>query len=158
MAGPRTKRGKWALALASVGALLVVGSAFSSWVQPARVSWPSYTDGVPDWISHPSAASFQLSAGLLGAVALMIVAAVSLGVARRLAWGALLALGCGGLALGVLGFRTVAAYRGFGSMIANDMTLHGFHHSLLSYAELAGASLLFVSSLAALQASRSAGR
>ena len=41
---------------------------------------------------------------------------------------------------------------------ADDMTLTGFHHGALNYLELAGASLLCVSPLAALRASRSTGR
>ncbi len=158
MVGPRTKRGRWALTLAAAGALLLVASAGSSWAQPAHVSWPSYTDGVPDFISHPSDALFRFGSGLLGAGALVLVGLARRGVASRLSWLLLALLGLGGIALGLDGFATVAHYRGFGSKIANDMTLSGFHHGPLNYAELVGAALLCLSPLAALQASRSTGR
>jgi hypothetical protein len=147
-----------ALALAAIGAAVLLASAFSSWVQPAHVPWPNYTDGVPDFISHPSDALFRLGAGLLGLAALAVVALARIGVARRLSWLALSLLGLGGIALGLDGFATVEQYRGFGSMVANDMTLTGFHHGVLNYVELAGASLLSASPLAAVKASRSTGR
>ena len=144
--------------LAALGGAVLVVSAASSWAQPARVPWPAYTDGVPDFISHPSDALFRVGAGLLGAAALVLVALVRRGVTRRLGWVALAALGAGGIALGLEGLSTVAHYHGFGSMIANDMTLDGFHHGALNYVELAGASLLAASPFAALRASRSTGR
>jgi hypothetical protein len=155
VAGPRTTRGRWALALAATGGLLLVASAFSSWAEPAHVSWPSYADGVPDFISHPSDALFRVGSGLLGASALVLVGLAHRGVARPLSWVLLALLGLGGIALGLEGLTTVEHYRGFGSMIANDMTLTGFHHGPLNYAELVGASLLCLSPLAAIQASRS---
>jgi hypothetical protein len=141
-----------ALALAGIGGAVLLASAFSSWVQPARVPWPAYTDGVPDFISHPSDMLFRLGAALLGAAALVLVGLARRGVTSRFSWAALALLGLGGIALGVDGFTTVEHYRGFGSMIANDMTLTGFHHGALNYLELAGASLLCVSPLAALRA------
>jgi hypothetical protein len=147
-----------ALLLAGIGGAVLLASAFSSWAQPAHVPWPNYTDGVPDFISHPSDALFRLGAGLIGAAALAVVALARLGVTRRLSWLAFALLGLGGIAVGLDGFATVEQYRGFGSMIANDMTLDGFHHGALNYVELAGASLLSVSPLAALKASRSTGR
>jgi hypothetical protein len=156
--GPRTERGRLALALAGIGGAVLLASAFSSWAQPAHVPWPSYTDGVPDFISHPSDALFRVGAGLLGLAALVVVALARLGVTRRLAWAALSLLGLGGIALGLDGFATVEQYHGFGSMVANDMTLTGFHHGVLNYVELAGASLLSASPLAALKASRRTGR
>lgn len=156
--GPRTTRGRLAQVLAAIGGAVLLASAFSSWAQPAHVPWPSYADGVPDFISHPSDALFRLGAGLLGAAALVLVGLAGRGVAGRLAWVALALAGLGGIALGLDGFTTVAHYPGFGSLVANDMTLHGFHHGLLNYVELAGASLLAVSPLAALKASRSTGR
>jgi hypothetical protein len=156
--GPRTERGRLALVLAGIGGAVLVASAFSSWVQPAHVSWPNYTDGVPDFISHPSDVLFRLGAGLLGIAALAVVGLARLGVTSRLSWLALALLGLGGIALGLDGFATVEQYRGFGSMVANDMTLDGFHHGVLNYVELAGASLLCASPLAALKASRSTGR
>jgi len=152
--GPRTTRGRFALVLAGIGGAVLLVSAFSSWAQPQRVTWPSYTDGVPDFISHPSDALFRLGAGLLGAAALVLVGLAGRGIAGRLAWIALAAVGLGGIALGLEGLATVAHYEGFGSMIANDMTLDGFHHGPLNYVELAGASLLVVSPLAALRARR----
>jgi hypothetical protein len=130
------------------GAVLAV-SAASSWAQPARVAWPSYTDGVPDLISHPSDAAFRIGAALLGAAAIVLVALVRAGVANRLAWVGIAALGLGGIVLGVVGFRTVEGYNGFGSLVANDMTLWGFHHGPLNYVELVGASLLVLASLVA---------
>ena len=158
LAGPRTMRGRLALALASLGATVLLASTVESWVQPAHVPWPNYTDGVPDFISHPSDALFRLGAGLLGAAALVLIALARRGVAHRLAWAALAVLGLGGIALGLHGFTTVAGYPGFGSITANDMTLTGFRHGPLNYVELAGAVLLSLSPLAALRASRSTGR
>jgi hypothetical protein len=158
LAGPRTNRGRLALALATAGALLLVASAFSSWVQPARVAWPNFTDGVPDFISHPSDVLFRLGAGLIGVGALVLVGLARRGIATRLSWSLFALLGLGGLALGLAGFDAVTHYRGFGSMIANGITLTGFRHSPLNYAELVGASLLCASPLAALQASRSSRR
>ena len=158
MVGPRTDRGRLALALAGIGGVVLLASAFSSWAQPAHVPWPSYTDGVPDFISHPSDALFRVGAGLLGLAAIVVVALARLGVTRRLAWAALSLLGLGGIALGLDGFATVEQYHGFGSMVANDITLTGFHHGVLNYVELAGASLLSASPLAALKASRRTGR
>ncbi len=149
MAGPRTRRGRFALALAVTGGAVLVVSAVSSWAQPARVAWPSYADGVPDLISHPSDAAFRVGAALLGAAAVVLVALARAGVANRLAWALIAALGLGGIALGVAGFRTVEGYNGFGSLVANDMTLSGFHHGALNYVELVGASLLVLASLAA---------
>jgi hypothetical protein len=139
-----------ALALAALGAAVLLASSLESWAQPAHVPWPNYTDGVPDFISHPSDALFRLGAGLLGALGLVLVGLARRGVMRRLAWAAIVAIGLGGIALGLDGFATVADYPGFGSMVANDMTLTGFHHGALNYAELAGAALLSVSPLAAL--------
>lgn len=129
---------------------MLLASAFSSWAQPAHVPWPAYTDGVPDFISHPSDAAFRLGAGLIGAAALVLIALVRLGLTTRLAWAALALLGLAGIALGLDGLATVAHYRGFGSMVANDITLVGFHHGVLNYVELGGASLLSISPLAAL--------
>jgi hypothetical protein len=147
--GLRTKRGRFALSLAAIGGATLVVSAASSWVQPARVPWPSYEDGVPDLISHPSGVVYRIGAALLGASALAVVALARAGAVNRLAWAALAALGLGGIALGVDGFTTVEQYRGFGSLVANDMTLFGFHHGALNYVELAGASLLVLATLAA---------
>ena len=121
------------------------------------MSWPSYTDGVPDFISHPSDALFRVGAGLLGASALVLVGLARRGVSHRL-WLLLALLGIGGIALGLEGLAAVEHHRGFGSTIANDMTLTGFRHGPLNYAELVGASLLCLAPLAAIQASRSAGR
>jgi hypothetical protein len=45
----------------------------------------------------------------------------------------------------------VAHYHGFGSMVANDMTLYGFHHGALNYLALAGAALLCLAPLAAIR-------
>jgi hypothetical protein len=139
-----------ALALAALGGAVLLASSLGSWAQPAHVSWPNYTDGVPDFISHPSDALFRLGAGLLGALALVLVGLARRGVVHRLAWAAIAAIGLGGIALGLDGFATVAGYPGFGSMVANDMTLTGFHHGALNYVELAGAALLSVSPFAAL--------
>jgi len=150
--GPRTTRGRFALVLAGIGGAVLLASASSSWAQPAYVPWPSYTDGVPNLISHPSDFLFRLGAGLLGAAALALVGLAGRGVAGRLAWIALAAVGLGGIALGLDGFATVSHYPGFGSLVANDMTLYGFHHGALNYLELAGASLLAASPLAALRA------
>jgi hypothetical protein len=147
--GPRTKRGRFALALAVIGGAVLLVSALGSWVQPARVAWPSYADGVPDLISHPSDAAFRVGAALLGAGALVLVGLARAGVANRLVWVAIAALGLGGIALGIGGFTTVEGYPGFGSLVANDMTLYGFHHGPLNYVELAGASLLLLAALAA---------
>ena len=158
MVGPRTTRGRLALALAGIGGAVLLASAFSSWVQPAHVPWPNYTDGVPDFISHPSDALFRLGAGLLGAAALVLVGLARRGVKSGLPWAGLAILGLGGIAVGLAGFTSVEHYPGFGSLVANDMTLTGFHHGALNYLELAGASLLCVSPLAALRASRSTGR
>jgi len=158
VAGPRTKRGRWALALAAAGGLLLVASAFSSWTEPAHVSWPSYTDGVPDFIPHPSDALFRVGSGLLGASALVLVWLARRGVSHRLSWLLLPLLGLGGIALGLEGLIAVEHHRGFGSMIANNMTLTGFRHGPLNYAELVGASLLCLAPLAAIHASRSTGR
>lgn len=155
MVGPRTKRGRAALALAALGGIVLVGSAFASWTQPARIAWPSYTDGVPNLIIHPSDISFRLGAAALGVVALVLVALARRGVAQPVTWLLLAMLGFGGIALGLDAFRTVAHTYAFGSMIANDMTLDGFRHGTLNYVELAGAALLCVSPLAALRASRS---
>ena len=147
-----------ALALAAVGGLLLVASAFSSWTAPAHVSWPSYADGVPDFLSHPSDALFRIGSGLLGVSALALVGLARQGIAHRLAWLLLALIGIGGIALGLEGFAAVERHRGFGSMIANDMKLNGFRHGPLNYAELVGASLLCLSPLAAIQASRRDGR
>jgi hypothetical protein len=138
--------------------MVLLASTLEPWAQPAHVPWPNYTDGVPDFISHPSDALFRVGAGLLGAAALVLVGLVRRGSVRRLAWAAIAAVGLGGIALGIDGFTTVAAYPGFGSMVANDMTLDGFRHGPMNYVELAGASLLAISPLAALRASRSTGR
>jgi len=137
--------------LAGIGGAVLLASAFSSWVQPAHVPWPSYTDGVPNLISHPSDVLFRLGAGLLGAAALVLVGLAGRGIAGRPAWVALAVVGLGGIALGLDGFTTVAHYPGFGSLVANDMTLYGFHHGVLNYAELGGATLLSLSPLAALR-------
>jgi hypothetical protein len=101
---------------------------------------------------------FRVGAGLLGAATLVLVGLARRGFMRRLAWAAIALLGLGGIALGLDGFTTVAGYPGFGSMVANDMTITGFRHGALNYVELAGASLLSISPLAALRASRSTGR
>ena len=118
------------------------------------MSWPSYADGVPDFLSHPSDALFRIGAGLLGASALILVGLARRGVSHRLAWLLLALIGLGGIALGLKGFAAVERHRGFGSTIANDMTLTGFRHGPLNYAELVGASLLCLSPLAAIQALR----
>jgi len=102
-------------------------------VQPARVPWPSYEDGVPDLISHPSGAVYRIGAALLGASALAVVALARAGAANRLAWAFLAALGLGGIALGIDGFTSVERYRGFGSLVANDNTFFGFHLGALEY-------------------------
>jgi len=154
MVGPRTKRGHAALALAALGGFVLVVSALASWTQPARIAWPSYTDGVPNLIAHPSDLAFRLGAALLGAVALALVVLTRRGVAHPVSWLVLALLGIGGIALGLDGLRTVAHHYAFGSMIANDMTLDGFRHGMLNYVELAGAGLLCISPLAALRASR----
>lgn len=154
MAGPKTKRGQFALALAALGGVVLVASALRPWTQPAHVAWPSYTDGVPNLISHPSDFDFRLVAGLLGLGALALVGLVRRGRSHPVMWAVIAAIGIGGLVLGVDGFRTVEHYRGFGSMVANDMTLGGFRHGLLNYCELAGAALLCVSPIAALRAAR----
>ena len=130
-------------------------SAVASWTEPARIAWPSYTDGVPNLIAHPSDLEFRLAAALLGAVALSIVGLTRRGVAHPVIWLFLAVLGLAGVAVGLDGFRTVAHHYGFGSRIANDMTLPGFRHGLLNYVELTGAGLLCLSPLAALRASRS---
>jgi hypothetical protein len=155
VAGLRTTRGRLALAPAAIGGAVLVVSAFSSWAQPAHVPWPSYADGVPDFISAPSDALFRIVAGLLGAVALVLVGR---GMTSRFSWALLAALGIGGVVLGVVGLDAVSHHRGFGSIVANDMTIEGFHHGVLNYVELAGASLLCVSPLGARTASRSTGR
>src|SRR5262249_45713352 len=135
--GPRTTRGRFALVLAGLGGAVLLASAFSSWVEPASVPWPNYTDGVPDFISHPSDVLFRLAAASFVGPALVFVGLARLGVATRLAWAALGLLGVAGIALGLDGFTTVQHYRGFGSMVANDMTIDGFHHGLPNYVELA---------------------
>jgi hypothetical protein len=140
--------------LAAVGGAILVLSAINSWVQPAHVAWPSYADGVPDFISHPSDLTFRLGAALLGASAIAVVAVARRSNASRLPFLAIALLGLAGLAVGLGGFASVEHYRGFGSIVANDMTITGFRHGLLNYAELAGAALLCVSPLAALKASR----
>ena len=122
------------------------------------MSWPSYADGVPDFISHPSDALFRIGSGLLGASALVLIGLARRGVSQRLSWLLLALLGIGGIVLGLKGLTAVEHHRGFGSMIANDMKLTGFRHGSLNYAELVGASLLCLAPLAAIQASRSAGR
>jgi hypothetical protein len=152
--GPRTKRGRLALVLAAVGGAVLVASAFSSWAQPARVPWPNYADGVPDFISHPSDALFRTGAGLVGVAALALVALARSGFAGGLSWLVLALLGIGGIAFGLAGFETVAGYPAFGSIVANDMTLDGFHHGVLNYVELAGAALLCVAPVAALRPAR----
>lgn len=154
MVGPRTKRGRAALALAALGGIVLVSSALASWTQPARIAWPSYTDGVPNLITHPSDLLFRLGAAALGAVALALVALARRGVAHPGMWLLFATLGIVGVALGLDGLRTAAHTYAFGSMIANDMTLYGFQHGTLNYVELAGAGLLCVSPLAALRASR----
>jgi hypothetical protein len=115
------------------------------------VAWPASTDGVPDLISHPSDVLVRIGAGLVGAAALLCVGLARRGVATNLAWVLLALLGLGGIALGLYGFATVAGYPGFGSMVANDMTLYGFHHGALNYLALAGASLICVAPLAAVR-------
>jgi hypothetical protein len=158
MVGPRSSRGRWALALAGLGGVLLVCSALESWVEPARVAWPSYTDGVPDFISHPSDLAYRLGAAALGAAALAVVALARRGKTHDVSWAALALIGLGGLALGLVAFTSVAHYPGFGSKVANDMTLQGFRHGLSNYAELFGAVLLCASPLAALKAARGTGR
>jgi hypothetical protein len=154
MAGPRTRRGRLALMLASAGGVILVLSAISSWAQPARVAWPSYTDGVPDFISHPSDLTFRLGAALLGASAIAVVVVARRSNKARLPYLAIALLGVAGLAVGLGAFASVEHYRGFGSIIANDMTITGFRHGLLNYAELAGAALLCAAPLTALKAGR----
>jgi len=139
--------------LAAAGGAILVLSAIGSWAQPARVAWPSYVDGVPDFISHPSDITFRLGAALLGASAIAVVAVARRSNAR-LPFLAIPLLGLAGLAVGLGGFASVEHYRGFGSIVANDMTITGFRHGLLNYAELAGAALLCASPLAAVKASR----
>jgi len=115
------------------------------------VPWPSYTDGVPDFIASPTDAAFRVGAALLGGAAIGLVGLVRRGVAHQRALAALTLLGGGALAIGVAGFVSVAHTRGFGSMIANDIVLNGFHHGVLNYLELAGGALLCVSPLAAVR-------
>lgn len=122
------------------------------------MSWPSYADGVPDFLSHPSDALFRIGSGLLGASALILVGLARRGVTHRLSWLLLALIGAGGIVLGLEGFAAVERHRGFGSMIANDMTLNGFRHGPLNYAELVGASLLCLAPLAAIRASRNTPR
>jgi hypothetical protein len=153
MVGPRSRRGRAALALAALGGVVLVVSAFSSWTQPATIARPSYTDGVPNAISHPSDLAFRLGAAALGVVALALVAR-SRRRARHLHWAVLAALGLGGLALGIDALQVVEHQSGFGSLFVNDMSLGGFRHGALNYVELAGASLLCVSPLAAVRATR----
>jgi hypothetical protein len=143
--------------LAAAGGTILVLSAINSWVQPARVAWPSYTDGVPDFISHPSDLTFRLGAALLGVCAIAVVAAARRSNTSRLPFLAIALLGVAGLAVGLVGFASVEHDRGFGSIIANDMTITGFRHGLLNYAELAGAALLLVSPLAATSPARPSG-
>jgi hypothetical protein len=145
---PGSTRARAALALAVLGGAALVASASHAWVEPSRVAWPSYTDGVPDWISRPSDASFRLGALALGLGALVLVALARRGVARGLPWIMLALVGLGAVALGVGAFAAVAGHRGFGSLVANDMTLAGFRHGALNYVELAGAALLCLSPLA----------
>jgi lysylphosphatidylglycerol synthetase-like protein (DUF2156 family) len=154
MVGPKTARGKRALALAALGGVLLLVSAVESWVVPARVAWPSYTDGVPDFITRPSDLAYRVGAALVGIAALVVVAHARRGRTDRLSWAALGLLGLGGIALGAGGFTSVESYRGFGSMVANDMTLHGFRHGLFNYAELFGAALVLASPITALKARR----
>jgi hypothetical protein len=156
--GPRTTRGRLAFGLAALGGIVLVASALRSWVEPAHVAWPSYADGVPDLIARPSDIAFRLLAGLAGAAALVLVAVARHEGRRTLAWLLVGALGLGTLAVGLAGLQSAADHPGFGSMVANDMTLSGFRHGALNYVELAGASLLCLSPLAALRASRSTGR
>jgi hypothetical protein len=150
--GPRTKRGRLALALAALGGAVLVASALRSWVEPAHVAWPSYADGVPDWIARPSDVLLRVAAAFVGVAALLLV-----GLARRrrleqrLAWALLASLGLGGVALGLLGLESTSHHPAFGSIEANDMTLYGFRYGLLNYVELAGAALLCVSPLAAVR-------
>src|SRR3954469_19849880 len=120
MVGPKTARGRRALALAALGGVILVVSAIESWVVPARVAWPSYNDGVPDFIGRPSDLAFRVGAALVGAAALAVVAHARRGRTHRLSWAALAVLGLGGIALGVDGFTSFESYRGFGSMVAND--------------------------------------
>lgn len=154
MVGPRTKRGRVALGLALLGGVVLVVSGFASWTQPARIAWPSYTDGVPNVVVHPSDLSFRLGSAALGLVAVALVVRTRGQRAHWMTWLALLLLGGSGIALGLDGLRVVARHYAFGSRIANDMTIDGFRHGVLNYVELAGAALLCVSPLAALRASR----
>ena len=140
--------------LAGAGGAVLLASASSSWVEPARVPWPSYTDGVPDFISHPSDVLFRLGAAVAGAAALALVVAARTRLWTSFAWAVLAVLGLGALALGLAGFESAAGYPGFGSIVANDMTLEGFHHGASNYLELAGAALLSASPLAAVRSSR----
>src|SRR5262245_31873718 len=87
---------------------------------------------------RPHPAAFRVGAALLGAAAIVLVALACAGIANRLAWVVIAVLGLGGIALGVAGFRAVEGYHGFGSLVANDMTLSGFHHGPLNYVELVG--------------------
>ena len=132
---------------------MLVASAFSSWTQPSQIARPSYADGVPMLVSHPSDLEFRLGAAALGLVALLVVAATR----RRshaFLWGLLVVLGLGAIALGLVGLQAVEHQRGFGSLFLNDMTLAGFGHGDLNYVELAGAALLCISPFAALRPSR----
>jgi hypothetical protein len=140
--------------LAALGGVVLVASALRSWAQPAHVPWPSYADGVPNLISHPSDLDYRLAAVLLGAGALVLVVRAWRGTSHWVMWLLIAAIGAAGIAIGIGGLTTVAHDRGFGSIVANDMTLDGFRHGLLNYVELAGAALLCVSPLAALRASR----
>jgi hypothetical protein len=155
VAGPSSTRGSWALVLAATGGALLIGSAFGSWAEPARVAWPSYADGVPDLISHPSDVVFRIGAALIGAAAVALAMA-----ARRVRlpaqWAVIGALGLGALAVGLSGLEAVSHYQGFGSMVANDMTLTGLRHAAANYVELAGGSLLCVAALSSLRRPTSA--
>jgi hypothetical protein len=152
---PRTGRGRrLALVLAGAGGAVLLASASSPWVQPAHVPWPSYADGVPDFMSHPSDDLFRVGAAAVGAAALGLVAVARTRLWTSPAWALLPLLGLAGIALGLAGFESVAGYPGFGSKIANDMTLEGFHHGALNYLELGGAALLSASPLAAVRAQR----
>jgi hypothetical protein len=133
--------------------MVLVVSAFSSWTQPAEIARPSYADGVPNAISHPSDLVFRLGAAALGIAALALVVATRKRT-LRLQWVVIAMLGFAGLALGIDGLQVVEHQPGFGSFFVNDMTLGGFRHGPLNYVELAGASLLCVSPFSALRASR----
>jgi hypothetical protein len=149
--GPRTKRGRFALALAAIGGAALLVSAASSWAQPARVAWPSYTDGVPDLISHPSDAGYRIGAALLGAAALVVAGLARAGVARRLAWVVLAAIGLGGIALGLDGFTTVEGYQRLRLARGERHDALGLPPRPVHFVELAGASLLVLASFAAVQ-------